>query len=58
MTEFICEGCGIKTVQVIADEIPAHGFCSTCAWICENVPGPEGMAAYDEIYHRKKEKAK
>ncbi len=31
------------------DVVPAHGLCLSCAWVCEQVPGPEGMAIYDQI---------
>lgn len=41
MIEFICEGCGVYVTFITAESIPKHGFCMTCAWLCEHVPDPE-----------------
>lgn len=39
--EFDCEGCGIHVVSFV-DQIPAHGFCALCAWLCE-FEAPENL---------------
>lgn len=47
--EFDCEGCGIHVVAIVAEEIPAHGLCATCAFVCEHAPGPGGVKALDFV---------
>ena len=41
--DYVCEGCGYDVTWFAIDEIPAHGFCATCAWLCEHYPDPQQM---------------
>ena len=41
--EFDCEGCGWHVIDIVGEEVPAHGFCLTCAFLCEEVPDPVEM---------------
>ncbi len=40
---FHCEGCGDHVFAFGIAAPPAHGLCSVCAWLCEEVPDPEQM---------------
>lgn len=40
---FQCEGCGDRVLAFGIERPPAHGLCSVCAWLCEEVPDPEEM---------------
>lgn len=41
--EFDCEGCGWHVIAFGQCKVPAHGFCASCAFLCEFVPDPEAM---------------
>lgn len=41
--EYVCEGCADHVTAFGIDEIPRHGFCATCAWLCEHCPDPQEM---------------
>jgi hypothetical protein len=43
MCEFDCEGCGVHVVAFDIIDPSAHGFCASCAWLCEHVPDPVEM---------------
>lgn len=42
---YYCEGCGMHVFAFGIARVPAHGFCSVCAWLCEHL-SPEEMATY------------
>lgn len=39
--EWDCEGCGYHVIALGMDQIPAHRFCSVCAFLCEFVDPAE-----------------
>ena len=41
--EFCCEGCGWRVYLLGLFVVPSHGFCATCALLCELYPNPEDM---------------
>lgn len=41
MIQFDCEGCGTRVYAWGRTRPPAHGFCASCAFVCEFVTDPE-----------------
>jgi hypothetical protein len=56
--EWDCEGCGYRVFAFGQTEIPAHGLCAICAFLCEHVPDPNDMMAVRRALDLPREKRK